>query len=65
MFFSEIIADCFDKLNKNVNTHCGQMQRFLMLSEVVHIVHVFIYSGTSNNGHCRGIQILSVIGGVR
>jgi hypothetical protein len=25
----------------------------------------FIYSRTSNNGHCRGIQILSVIGGVR
>jgi hypothetical protein len=24
-----------------------------------------IYSRTSNNGHCRGIQILSVIGGVR
>jgi hypothetical protein len=23
------------------------------------------YSRTSNNGHCRGIQILSVIGGVR
>jgi hypothetical protein len=23
------------------------------------------YSGTSNNGHWRGIQILSVIGGVR
>jgi hypothetical protein len=23
------------------------------------------YSLTSNNGHCRGIQILSVIGGVR
>jgi hypothetical protein len=23
------------------------------------------YSQTSNNGHCRGIQILSVIGGVR
>jgi hypothetical protein len=25
----------------------------------------FMYSRTSNNGHCRGIQILSVIGGVR
>jgi hypothetical protein len=25
----------------------------------------FIYSRTSNNGHCRGTQILSVIGGVR
>jgi hypothetical protein len=24
-----------------------------------------LYSRTSNNGHCRGIQILSVIGGVR
>ena len=24
-----------------------------------------VYSRTSNNGHCRGIQILSVIGGVR
>jgi hypothetical protein len=23
------------------------------------------YNRTSNNGHCRGIQILSVIGGVR
>jgi hypothetical protein len=23
-----------------------------------------LYSRTSNNGHCRGIQILSVIGGV-
>jgi hypothetical protein len=23
------------------------------------------YSGTSNNGHCRRISILSVIGGVR
>jgi hypothetical protein len=22
-------------------------------------------SGTSNNGHCRGISVLSVIGGVR
>jgi hypothetical protein len=25
----------------------------------------YSYSRTSNNGHCRGIQILSVIGGVR
>jgi hypothetical protein len=24
-----------------------------------------LYSRTSNNGHCRGIQVLSVIGGVR
>jgi hypothetical protein len=24
-----------------------------------------MYSRNSNNGHCRGIQILSVIGGVR
>jgi hypothetical protein len=30
-------------------------------------LHIYInyYSRTSNNGHCRGIQILSVIGGVR
>jgi hypothetical protein len=26
---------------------------------------LYIYSQTSNNGHCRGIKILSVIGGVR
>jgi hypothetical protein len=27
--------------------------------------YYYYYSRTSNNGHCRGIQILSVIGGVR
>jgi hypothetical protein len=27
--------------------------------------HSFKYSRTSNNGQCRGIQILSVVGGVR
>jgi hypothetical protein len=26
---------------------------------------ILLYSQTSNNGHCRGIQILSVIGGIR
>jgi hypothetical protein len=29
------------------------------------MVTITRYSQTSNNGHCRGIQILSVIGGVR
>jgi hypothetical protein len=33
--------------------------------EIYFILHRYIYSRTSNNGHCRGIQILSVIGGVR
>jgi hypothetical protein len=28
-------------------------------------LYLYSYSRTSNNGHCRGIQILSVIGGVR
>jgi hypothetical protein len=30
-----------------------------------HLKMTTVYSRTSNNGHCRGIQILSVIGGVR
>jgi hypothetical protein len=29
------------------------------------LFYIYIHSRTSNNGHCRGIQILSVIGGVR
>jgi hypothetical protein len=30
---------------------------------IIHALPTGKYSGTSNNGHCRGIQILSVIGG--
>jgi hypothetical protein len=32
---------------------------------LAHYLLLYLYSRTSNNGHCRGIQILSVIGGVR
>ena len=28
-------------------------------------LNITLYNRTSNNGHCRGIQMLSVIGGVR
>jgi hypothetical protein len=42
----------------NKNTVDQEKERYL-------IIWYSLYSRTSNNGHCRGIQILSVIGGVR
>ena len=37
----------------------------LVVDESVILKGIIKYSVTSNNGHCRGISVLSVIGGVR
>jgi hypothetical protein len=50
----------------SVHTHTTHIYMCVCIYIYIYIyTHTCIYSRTSNNGHCRGIQILSVIGGVR
>jgi hypothetical protein len=70
MLYRELIAVCSEIHSKHKHTVSVE-QNFCMLILAMASLNQtkefnqFKYSRTSNNGHCRGIQILSVIGGVR
>jgi hypothetical protein len=53
-----------------VSRFCGEILKVNVKYQFVFFLYrplfsMYFLSGTSNNGHCRGISILSVIGSVR
>jgi hypothetical protein len=51
----------------DINHYSGTNNLYFATKETFtpYLYHILLYSRTSNNGHRRGIQILSGIGGVR
>jgi hypothetical protein len=60
------LGNCVASTVADGGLRCSCVHRFhaCVCKRVCKIAKSF-YSGTSNNGHCRGISVLSVIGGVR